>query len=432
MKAEFTNYLAYFIWNVLDMCIIIRYMDRLYGKVKKHWNIYSVIVTLIILFTTSSMNPGDNYLNLVAITCMSFILLIFYPQNAQKEILFSAILLAIAGFWSVASYFIICVLSTIEIPIDFLTVYICHLGFWILLELAPHLSKSAQRTIPYRLWYLLLSIPVASIGAFWCIILMASKSNLPYKQADALGIPILLILLFINLMVFFLFDRFSTLVNATSENILLLQHVEFQEQHYQQLEFVHNRIRSIRHDMKNSLQMACYLLENGKTQELKEYLGSLTSSINSVEKVVSTLNPALDSVLNIKIAEMKEYHIEIFSDIVIPQGLKITFEQSIILIGNIMDNAKEACILLPEKERWIRLKISYISQILFISLQNSIIKSQEQANGILVSLVSKKKDHLFHGLGLKNVKRMVDEFHGTMTTEFKDNKFRIKIILYDA
>jgi hypothetical protein len=429
MKAEITNYLAYFIWNVLDIYIIIRYMDRLYGKVKKQWNMFFLIATLIVLFTTFSMNPGENYLNLVAITCMSFILLVFYSQNAQKEILFSAILLVIAGFWSAASYFTIYVLPTIEIPINFLAVCISQLGFWILLELAPHLSKSAQRTIPYRLWYLLLSIPVASIGAFWCIILMASKSNLPYKQTAALGLPILLIILSINLMVFFLFDRFSTLVNTTSENVLLVQQVAFQGQYYQQLEVVHNRIRSIRHDMKNSLQMASYLLENGETQELKEYLSSLTSSINSVEKLVSTLNPALDSVLNIKIAEIQEYHIEFFSDIVIPQALKMTFEQSVILIGNIMDNAKEACILLPEKERWIRLKISYTSQILFISLRNPLIQSQEQANEIPVS---EKKDPLFHGLGLKNVKRVVDEFHGTMDTEFKDTEFRIKIMLYNA
>lgn len=414
-------------WNILDMYIIIRYMNRLYGKMEKPRYIFFLTVALIVLFITVSMNPGNDYLNPVAITMISFILLVFYPPNIQKKILFSTILLTIAGFWGTAACTTVFVFPFTKISRDLLAVYIFHIGFWILLELAPRLNKSNHKTIPHHLWSILLSIPLASIATYWCIILMIFSGNLPHKQAAALGLPMLIIIVYINLMVFFLFDRFSTLVNATTENALLMQQVAFQGQHYQQLEVVHNRIRSIRHDMKNNLQTASYLLENGETHKLREYLNSLTNSIYSVEKVVFTLNPALDSVLNIKIAEMQEYHIKFFSDIIIPQGLKITFEQSVILFGNIMDNAKEACIILPEQERWIRLKISYTSQILFISLQNPLTRLQEQTNE---TLASPKKDHFLHGLGLKNVKRVVDELHGTMATEFKDNEFQIKIMLY--
>lgn len=428
MNAEIMNYFAYLMWNIIDMYIIIRYMNRLYGRIVKHLKLFFLTAALSIMFITVSMNPGQDYLNPIAITIMSFILPMFYPPNLQKKILFSTILLTVAGFWGTAAYVAVFTIPTIEITRDFLAVWIYHFGFWILLELAPRLNKSNQTTMPIHLWFLLLSIPLASIAAYWCIVLFTFSSNLLNKQAVALGL-LLIIILYVNLMVFFLFDRFSTLVNTRTENALLVQQMAFQGQHYQQLEAAHNRIRSIRHDMKNYIHMASYLLENGEMKELREYLNSLTHSINNVEKVVSTLNPALDSVLNIKIAEMQENNIKLFTDIVVPQGLKITFEQSVILIGNIMDNAKEACILLPEKERWIRLKISYTSQILFLSLQNPLIQFKEQKNRISIG---EKKDHLFHGLGLKNVKRVVDEFHGTMATDLKENKFRIKIILYDV
>lgn len=428
IKAEVMNYLAYLMWNILDIYIIVRYMKHLYGRIEKQLNLYFLTAALCVIFVTASMNPGKDYFNPIAIIIMSFILLAFYSPNFQKKLLFSIILLTVTGFWQIISYVAVYTIWSIEISKGFLTICVFHIGYILLLELAPRLIKSNQKSMPYHLWSFLLSIPLTSIAAYWCIALIALNNKLLGKQATAL-VLLLIIILYINLMVFFLFDRLSTLVNTRTENALLVQQITYQGQHYQQLEIVHNRIRSIRHDMKNNIQMASYLLENGEIKELGEYLSSLSNSINKVEKVVATLNPALDSVLNIKISELQEYGIQVFTDIVVPQGVKISFKQSVILLGNIMDNAKEACTLLPEKERWMRLKISYTSHILLLSLQNPLIQSKEMANR---KPVLEKKDHLFHGLGLKNVKRVVDEFHGTMTTELKENKFSIKIILYDV
>ena len=43
---------------------------------------------------------------------------------------------------------------------------------------------------------------------------------------------------------------------------------------------------------------------------------------------------------------------------------------------------------------------------------------------------STKKDKEQHGIGLKNVKKIVEAYNGTMETEVQDNKFCVKLILY--
>lgn len=427
LNIDITNHTVYLIWNILDLCLIIRYMNRLYGKPINNRKTFFIVTILIVSITTVVMNPMENYVNIMAITSMSFILLVFYSHNIQKKILFSTINLAIAGFGTSISYIGFSVLFDMESASGIFDVIITHFIFWLLLELPPHLNKDNQSPIPYRLWLLFLAIPIASIFVLRCIVSVFSSSNLPSKQTAVLGLPILFLLLSINLMVFFLFSRFSDLVSTSAENTLLAQQVRFQKQHYEKLDEVHNRIRSIRHDVQNSLQTLSFLLGRGEMHDLKEYMEALTESIADVDQVISTKNPALDSVLSIKISEMQENYIDIQTEIRIPQGLKISFEQSVSLIGNIMDNALEACTALVQEERKVWLKISYTPEILFISLRNTFSQTPKMYKK---DFVSTKDEALLHGLGLKNVRRVVEEFHGMMDIKIEGNEFNIKIILY--
>lgn len=60
-----------------------------------------------------------------------------------------------------------------------------------------------------------------------------------------------------------------------------------------------------------------------------------------------------------------------------------------VLIGNLLDNAMEACMKLPEEERFIRIYIDVIKKQLYICVTNSM-DGMARRRGVLFSLTSRE------------------------------------------
>lgn len=428
MKLDLTNLIIYFLWNLFDIAVIIRYMNHLYGKVSRNKIIFYLTSLLIVIFVTVTMHPTENYVNIFAITSTSLVLLAFYPKNIQRKMLFSFIILVLVSSGPLVVEFISYIILKDKGSESNILVFIQHITFFVLVEFALKLNKSCNKQTNGKILILLLSIPVFSMAAFPCIIKILQNSTLGYKQVAMFGIPIVVIILYTNLMVFYIFERFSESLKVTTEKALLEQQLVMQGSYYEELESVNNRVVRIRHDMKNSLETALYLLQENQLEDAKKYLVEITNGIKDVEKVINTGNSAVDSILNIKFSKIRECRIDITTDIIIPKELKITFEQAVAFLGNIMDNAVEACEALPENQRYIKLKMRYEPHMLFLNLENAMSEENIQASKILKS---RKEDKLLHGLGMKNVQKVVEDFQGTMRSEVKDGKFILKAVLYD-
>lgn len=420
MNLDNINFIQYLIWNIIDIFFILRYMKHIYGE-PGHALIRNIMIMVITLFTTISMHPGENYQNLLAITCMSLFLLPFYPKSMQKKLLFSFVLVAVAGFWTITSGFPSFIINNVIFEC-----IILHIVFWIFLELIPSFIKADDVTIPFYMWMFLLSIPIVSIGVLWCMLILFNSMGYTSTLVVAY-LPISLVILYINIMVFFLFSKFAALTNAKTENALLEQQLLLQSKHYENLENAQSVISRVRHDMNNILKTVTHLLDKGYTDELKRYISACTKEIKDVSGIVSTGNTIIDSILNIKLSELQRNNINIKYTISVPQTLNIAFDQTVGLLGNILDNASEACKFLPDTERWIDLNIRYNNNMLYIRLRNPISLGNSQK---AYKTESTKNDRILHGIGLKNVQRVVDIYSGTMNTEVNENEFCIKLILY--
>ncbi|GAV15695.1 histidine kinase-, DNA gyrase B-, and HSP90-like ATPase [Paenibacillus sp. NAIST15-1] len=271
-----------------------------------------------------------------------------------------------------------------------------------------------------------MAITVASTAALGVMEYYISNREDPYSLT--VEIPISLIFLFINLSLFVVFDKFSTLMHTERENTMLEQQVQLQHRYYKELEAAHQQVRALHHDMGNYIRTAEQLAaQQDNNNELIGFLNAASGQLKEIETVISTGNQYLDSILNIKIAEMLHEGVSVETDIHVPSSLKLSFEQAVIIVGNLMDNAREACRELQSGERWVRINLSYINHTLFIRIENSASPIQKWDNGLPVST---KNEPFFHGLGLKNVKKAVDEL-GTMDVESSNHSFLVRIALYD-
>lgn len=121
-------------------------------------------------------------------------------------------------------------------------------------------------------------------------------------------------------------------------------------------------------------------------------------------------------------AQVKEEQIPVNSKIVIPAGMPISFDDSIIIFGNMFDNAMDACKKVLPQNRYIRLELAYIHHALFIGMSNSM-SSLDKTVPI--------NDCEEHGFGLKNIHTVVQKYNGTMDMEEADNTFTLKLVLYN-
>ena len=90
-----------------------------------------------------------------------------------------------------------------------------------------------------------------------------------------------------------------------------------------------------------------------------------------------------------------------------------------VLLGNLLDNAIEACMELPpEVPRKVDITLRQKEHILLYEISNPYQVKRKK--------VSKKK---FHGYGLHNVEKCVSNNHGTFEIKKQDTTFTVTIML---
>lgn len=236
-----------------------------------------------------------------------------------------------------------------------------------------------------------------------------------------------LVLLIINILTFYLLDRF-TQMHLNKMKVTMLE--EKNEAIRNQLDVYmesNNKISSIRHDFKNHLFVMEKLLENKKYDELQKYMDNLEERVKPKDKFVNTGNLVIDSIINLKckaISNMLDKDMEI--NLAIPSDMKVNEMDICIILGNLFDNAIEALQKCTGK-REFSFEMKEKSNMLFIKMKNSF-------NGEVLKdgpvFTSTKDNNIMHGFGLTNIKDVVEKTDGKMNINYDDRCFTVEIIMY--
>ena len=128
---------------------------------------------------------------------------------------------------------------------------------------------------------------------------------------------------------------------------------------------------------------------------------------------------------NYKIQKAGNILKKVEAKISIPEGLKLhSFDLNVIL-GNLIDNATEAA--LQTEEKLLKIMINLDKGILFVNICNSCQEIMIGENG---KMKTTKSDPVNHGMGLKNVARIVEKYHGEMDFSYENESMEVEIIVY--
>lgn len=196
------------------------------------------------------------------------------------------------------------------------------------------------------------------------------------------------------------------------------------EQHYAEIENIYRTMRGWRHDWHNHIQALCAQLDSGEYEKARSYLDEINQSILTIDTVLKTGNTMADAILNSKISLMKSKEIEVEAEAQVPASLSVPDVDLCIIIGNLLDNALEACAKLEPGNRFVHIYIHVKGAMLYMSFTNSAGKKQPKIGNLFLS--SKGSDH---GFGLKRVDSLVEKNGGYLTRASEDGGYTTEVTL---
>jgi sensor histidine kinase regulating citrate/malate metabolism len=204
------------------------------------------------------------------------------------------------------------------------------------------------------------------------------------------------------------------------------------EQNYRQqlyymetLEDVIGRLKSERHDFNHHLGVMYALLEDAENDKARDYAATLVDAAKEYRTMVNIPYSMLRAMLNYKLSAAKERGIALKLDTSLPAGLNLNEADLTVILGNMMDNAMEACAQVEKGSRYIALNLSYKPDYLIIMAENPF-SGDTAAGG---KRKTTKPDQNNHGFGLQNIEYLVQKHSGIMKLEPEPGIFRISLAL---
>ncbi len=203
---------------------------------------------------------------------------------------------------------------------------------------------------------------------------------------------------------------------AAFQNDLITRHCD-------EVSNIYRTMRGWRHDYHNHIQTLLALV--GKEEELRAYLLHLNDDLTTIDTVIKTGNVMVDAILNSKLSLIRSKKINVNAKAAVPQDLKISEIDLCIIIGNLLDNAMEACERQNPEDAWIRVFVGILKGQLYISVSNSMGGEIKKSGKTYLSI----KRLNSHGFGLMRVDRIVDKYGGYVNRQNEEGVFATEVLL---
>jgi len=225
----------------------------------------------------------------------------------------------------------------------------------------------------------------------------------------------------------FLFGRLIDRRIAEYQNDLVTKHCN-------EVENIYKTMRGWRHDYHNHIQAMKALnlqarnvsCDNPYLQQLDDYLNNLNQDLTTVDTVLKTGNIMVDAILNSKLSLIKSKGISVNAKAAVPAVLSVSEVDLCAMIGNLLDNAMEACLRQPEdSKKYIRIFLGTMKGQLYLSVYNSAGSDIRKSGKNYIS----SKDSPSHGFGLMRVDRIAEKYGGYVNRQNEDGVFATEIML---
>lgn len=189
-----------------------------------------------------------------------------------------------------------------------------------------------------------------------------------------------------------------------------------------EIQNMYRQMQEWRHDYRNHIQNMKNRLD-GDQGELEQYLDELADDLTQTDTSIQTGNVMADAVLNSKLSVAEQKSIQLNVKAHIPKGIEMTNVEMCSVLGNLLDNAIEACEKLPCDKRFLRVYIDKFKGQFYLSVQNSS-PSIQRDKGIFRTTKAGT-----HGFGLFRIDRIAKKYGGYVNRQYEEGVFATELLL---
>ena len=206
-----------------------------------------------------------------------------------------------------------------------------------------------------------------------------------------------------------------------------LKLMELQEEqsarHLEEVRSIHREMRGYKHDFHHHLQTLKGQLEAGETDRALAYIEELDQRLQGVDTLLKTGNITVDAILSAKLAQARSEGIAVTVEAALPEGLTLSDVELSIVIGNLLDNAIEAC-RSAQGRRFLRLTLRMKGSMLYFYLLNSAGPKQQKLGSLFRTSKSGS-----HGFGLHRAEAILEKHGGWVKYNSEDGAFTSEFLV---
>lgn len=192
-----------------------------------------------------------------------------------------------------------------------------------------------------------------------------------------------------------------------------------------------SNIRALRHDLKHHIKMLGDLIKNGELNAALDYLAAMGEFMDNDEEYVSSGNENIDSILNYMLGRAIRSGAAVEWSVQIPEHLDIPAFDINVILSNLFENALNA--LAHTAHPSLHFEMKYDRGILCISTQNNDLNSDPNFSKQIFTPEASVTNHETdrnHGFGLKNIRRIAEKYHGSLTITREQGHFFVSVLLF--
>lgn len=401
----------------LNLCFLGEYKTLNRNAELKIYFIYGILLSVVYYFTRLP-------LAFLIFNCISLFLI---SSNYDSNL-----------FERVVNIFIIySVMIIIEVTVSALTGYvniealekssydsiigiiIARILIFVLASLLYKYKKSRNNNLNIPVYYYLCHIFVL-VGTLYIYLISLDNVTSSFKI-----IIISTIVLFINILILFINDKIYDNMKISYEKDILKQQNEYYKNQFEIIEQSSAIVNELKHDMKNHLISLKSLYLKGEETLFDEYVGNIILYLDGDKNLAKSDNFLVNSIINFKLQELLNEEIKIKLNIEIPKNLKILAYDLTAILGNLLDNAISG-IKNCSSTKKLNLIMTMSKGSLIIMLDNSYSGTLNIKDGNFISTknISEKS-----GLGIQNIKRVVQKYYGEIEINYTQEIFSVEILI---
>lgn len=417
--------LVYVITNGLGTYIILKFMNIFFDRkeAKKKIEILSYVAYFIfisVMYFFINIPVVMMICNLIAFMCLSF----NYKSDLKKRILsvllIYIILMCIEMMIALMSgYFNFSILSGNDYSSEYGLISVKLISYAVSLILNNYKNIKNGEIVPNSNWICIVLMPVSSL---YIILTIFQAQGLSHIQITIS----IIITLIINFTAFYLYDAIVAASSEKTERLLLAQQNKYYDSQFNLMRESVNSTNELRHDLKNHMSAIYNLAVNDEKEQLLMHVSEIIKVSSNQGQYSHSGNIIIDSIVNFRLQEAEQKNIKLELSIIIPEKIDISSFDMTVILGNLVDNAIRAVGSLKEN-RYINIIIKYDKGRLIIKIDNPYEGEILKENNNLLTTHHNKQNH---GIGLKNVTKVLQKYNGYMKIEHENNIFSVMLLMY--